>query len=609
MEGKRKRNNNEDDQADVSLVVSWDTLLHPDFEELGRQFPAFRQARQEMEERRQAAIRAVAGKKDPQQRQQSSSASPYHIKHKHLVAWETYLTPTLAWHLTRALLKVHWGLQLLAAAADDDDDDNPSNTTMNLCPPVPNRFYLVDWIQTILLPRSKDAQYYHSDDGNNISENFVGLDIGTGPYSIYPLLWCETAKRRPQQQSTGWHVYGTDVDAAAIETARQNVRANAWEHAITPLVVEPSTAQQQHKEGKNPTASTTTTIESFRGPLQQSLRSIANHMAPHPLPHFTFCLTNPPFFDHDTATTNGGGHSTVDSLQNQQRRDGRDRSPITQSEGFYPGGEVGFIRDIFADQWIMMWRRMTMIPNNTTSTTPPTWTASMCGRKTSWEALVHVLQATLGVAHVQTAEFGPGETVRWFVAWTWQIPVARSPCAACSTWNMDTGGEITVSELTQRLEAYCTWKEDWHLQVVTLNDTPHKQKQEHIHAATTTPLPTRWTLTERPDTIQWHQETDHVAWLPEPIEASMSAWNTVDRARCLLPPEGHFVVDIQATRTTSSSHVVLSCHAYAHTLYGKRRVAQLQSHIGGELTRTNRRWRRKLKLEQHQDTVTEMDTS
>mmetsp|Transcript_2866 Transcript_2866/g.5661 ORF Transcript_2866/g.5661 Transcript_2866/m.5661 type:complete len:164 (+) Transcript_2866:45-536(+) len=123
MEGKRKRNNNEDDQADVSLVVSWDTLLHPDFEELGRQFPAFRQARQEMEERRQAAIRAVAGKKDPQQRQQSSSASPYHIKHKHLVAWETYLTPTLAWHLTRALLKVHWGLQLLAATAAAADDD------------------------------------------------------------------------------------------------------------------------------------------------------------------------------------------------------------------------------------------------------------------------------------------------------------------------------------------------------------------------------------------------------------------------------------------------------------------------------------------------------
>jgi len=326
---------------------------------------------------------------------------------------------------------------------------------------------------------------------------------------------------------------------------------------------------------------------------------------------------------------------------------------MTQTEGFYPGGEVGFIRDIFADQFIMMMRRVSVITNdNSTSMAqgnviaarppppPPVWTASMCGHKSSWEALVHVLQATLGIAHVRTTEFGPGDTIRWFVAWTWQKPMARSPWAAHSAWDIDIDiGDtllpnehvpITVNEIImQRLQDYCTWKEDWHLQVSVNED--NKYYVTAAHCPSNAP---NWTLMERSQVIQWHEETDKVVWLPEPIQTSLSSWNTVHRAQYLLPPEGHFVVDIQihpnnttcTTTTTSgssgggSNRVVLSCRAYAHTLYGKRRVAQLQSHMGGELARTNRRWRRKVKLQLHrhqekqphqqqQGDIVEMDTS
>ena len=73
----------------------------------------------------------------------------------------------------------------------------------------------------------------------------------------------------------------------------------------------------------------------------------------------SFCLTNPPFDD----VVNGDHRSEA------HRRDGRAYTPLTYTEGWYPGGEVGFIRDIFLDQVLLALPRVAVHEPSTFFTT------------------------------------------------------------------------------------------------------------------------------------------------------------------------------------------------------------------------------------------------
>jgi len=78
-----------------------------------------------------------------------------------------------------------------------------------LCPSIPGR---VDYIHYLA-----DLLYTCYDDKMPQGENIKCLDIGTGASSIYPLLG---------HQEYGWSFVGSDIDPAALESAKQILQRN-----------------------------------------------------------------------------------------------------------------------------------------------------------------------------------------------------------------------------------------------------------------------------------------------------------------------------------------------------------------------------------------------
>lgn len=386
---KRKRggdNDNDNSNNNANIEVSWEALLHPNFEELARVYPTtFGQAWRHVEAQRQAAIAQYyhASQQKDNVYLTTTRDKPQPRRPPHTVtALETYVTPDFSLALMRALLHYYWRLNVPALPSSSSDQ--------YLCPAVPNRFFLVHWMLHTLVPRLSCSTNAYFDAANTQQDRYdgetiMGLDIGTGPFAIYALLAAKATSDGRQ-----CHVHATDVDAQAVACAAANVAANPQcEHCITALTVAPSTTQQEQSSFD---------IATFAGPYRQSVEAMCQRQQQQPGSRLqlTFCLTNPPFFDKDACTAN------------RSRRDGRDRTPMTQTEGWYPNGEVGFLRDLFLDQLLIFLRR-TMQPAHHDL---PGWTASMCGKKATWSAVVPAIQAILGIAHVDTATFGPGTTTR-----------------------------------------------------------------------------------------------------------------------------------------------------------------------------------------------------
>lgn len=102
--------------------------------------------------------------------------------------------------LSKAILKADFGLQL----------EVPND---RLCPPVPNRWNYVAWIQALLDSTSPSySNKYDSD------RRVTGLDIGTGASAIYTLL---CLKARPN-----WTMCATDIDKKSFDAAARNLALN-----------------------------------------------------------------------------------------------------------------------------------------------------------------------------------------------------------------------------------------------------------------------------------------------------------------------------------------------------------------------------------------------
>ncbi len=102
--------------------------------------------------------------------------------------------------LSNAILKVDFGLQL----------DVPGD---RLCPPVPNRWNYVAWIQNLIDSTSPDYS-----DKYNPERQVTGLDIGTGASAIYTMLCLQS---RPN-----WTMCATDVDKKSFDSAARNLALN-----------------------------------------------------------------------------------------------------------------------------------------------------------------------------------------------------------------------------------------------------------------------------------------------------------------------------------------------------------------------------------------------
>jgi 23S rRNA (adenine1618-N6)-methyltransferase len=102
--------------------------------------------------------------------------------------------------LSQAILRADFGLQL------EIPDDR-------LCPPIPNRWNYVSWIQGLVDSTAPD--YSNVYDANR---KVTGLDIGTGASAIYTMLCLQS---RPN-----WAMCATDIDKKSFESAARNLALN-----------------------------------------------------------------------------------------------------------------------------------------------------------------------------------------------------------------------------------------------------------------------------------------------------------------------------------------------------------------------------------------------
>ncbi|KAF3048379.1 hypothetical protein E8E12_011745 [Didymella heteroderae] len=120
--------------------------------------------------------------------------------------WQTcsgklnFQDPTTLQALSKAILRVDFGLEL---SLPDD----------RLCPPIPNRWNYVSWIQGLLDSTSPDYTNKYEPD-----KEVIGLDIGTGASGIYAML---CMRSRPR-----WTICATDIDKASFESAAANFAKN-----------------------------------------------------------------------------------------------------------------------------------------------------------------------------------------------------------------------------------------------------------------------------------------------------------------------------------------------------------------------------------------------
>jgi 23S rRNA (adenine1618-N6)-methyltransferase len=121
----------------------------------------------------------------------------------------TYCSVVLTSHrqLTKSLLKRDFALELKL----------PND---RLCPPVPNRWAYICWIQD-LIDSTNPSTLTDCYDSNR---RVTGLDVGVGSSCIYPLLACAA---RPN-----WKFHGTEIDQRSYEYALHNVSSNELEQRI-----------------------------------------------------------------------------------------------------------------------------------------------------------------------------------------------------------------------------------------------------------------------------------------------------------------------------------------------------------------------------------------
>jgi methyltransferase len=502
MSSKRKR--------DPDAEVSFECLVTPDFEELARRFPDFGYAY-----------------KDVLQQQ-----------HLHGGHFSSFVTQEFSIALTKALLHVHWKLALTHL---------PSH---HLCPPVPNRYFMVQWMLQQVLPSTR--QYFYT----QRQFTYQGMDIGTGATAIYPLIIAAVSNQRGRP----YNIHATDIDAESVALARENVRSNHMESQILVHLV-PNTSQPEC------------------GPLSTSLACLPLEREMRTL---DFCLTNPPFFDDSTTTT------TENRLG-----DGRARTSMTVSEGSYPDGEVAFCLGIFLDGLVLVKEQQQAMHNPHSSPPPPIWSACMCGKKSSWLQLKAILTHTLGPGHVLATEFGPGHLTRWFLAWTFEQPSEDSPLAVSGnellfTVNVvldDQGMQRTqglIEEVEKRIHAY-------------FDEYP--QTRFSISRAAVQ-LGRRLLVRQEESSLQemWlSDEASITSQLPLNVKGVLSGMDATIK-RHFLPPGGHFliVIDISNQEAAQPGLVPVKVSFYAHSIVGKQLIERVRNKLVSELCRTSRRWRRRL---------------
>ena len=531
---------------------------------------------------------------------------------------------------TRALLHIYFSLRL------------PQIPT--LCPPVPNRYFLVRWMNQQLLPLvrgGKSHLYFESPFGTqqrHDSSTRFGIDLGTGATCIYPLLFCApTVDIEDDNNSTtttrggDWKWLASEVSSTSVQKAIENVQANRLSSQIQVVHVAPTATQQRGKsrnEGddamvqdeddnnhnhETDVASSSDALlpassddgdDDDAGPLLRLLQALPE--ASRPTGICDCVITNPPF--HDPTSSNAVPHK-------ERAGDQRVRTTLTEDEASYPGGEVAFLTDMLVDALRLMPLPSTTSTETTGSTTDNSntmlalWYASMVGKKTTLNKMLPILSYLLGPARVQSTQFGPGNLTRWFLAWTFCRPCPRSPLAiynhnhnnkdnaAPSKDNAILSFDVTLQDKTEIARGVVS--EVSNRLVDYFQTVPGYKLTAHV----TTPNSSSPSATICKVTVQ--EETPHVLeWdanlLPPLVLKTLRNRNITLMDFSLPAAIGHFLLDVSIV-PKGLDVVTVQIHAYVHSKYGRTVVDKITSHhLEAEICRTSRKWRRIFQRQQQQ---------
>ncbi|GES64045.1 DUF890 domain protein [Aspergillus terreus] len=250
-----------------------------------------------------------------------------------------FTDPDAVRQLTTSLLKRDFNLQV----------EIPED---RLCPPVPNRLNYILWIQDLLDTTGDEYR-----DDYDPDRAVIGLDIGTGCCSIYPLLGCAT---RPL-----WKFFATDIDEANVKSSSKNVSENGLKDRIQIVKTDPS-------DGLIP-LHTKLGIDSL---------------------DFTMC--NPPFYT--------SREEMIGSAQ------AKERPPFSACTGaevemVTAGGEVEFVSRMIEESLNLREKVL--------------WYTSMLGKLSSISVLVEKLIECGNHNYAVTELVQGSKTKRWAIAWSW----------------------------------------------------------------------------------------------------------------------------------------------------------------------------------------------
>ena len=240
---------------------------------------------------------------------------------------------------------------LLASFYDIQHWDIPANY---LCPPIPGRADYVHYIADLLasvndgeIPKGKVIK---------------GLDIGVGANCVYPIIG---------RKEYGWSFIGSDIDAQAIKSANNIIRAN-------PLLDNAVTCRLQ--------SATTHFFEGILGAKEQV--------------DFTIC--NPPF--HASAEeASAGSNRKVSNLKGKKVENAVLNFGGQSTELWCEGGESTFI--------------YRMIQESVRFAENCFWFTTLVSKKENLQGIYKSL-AKVQASEVRTIEMKQGQKISRFVAWT-----------------------------------------------------------------------------------------------------------------------------------------------------------------------------------------------
>ncbi|KAI1986460.1 hypothetical protein LOZ51_006054 [Ophidiomyces ophidiicola] len=271
--------------------------------------------------------------------------------------------PDVVRQLTKTLLKRDFALHV----------ELPAD---RLCPPVPNRFNYILWLQDLV-----DSTANRYTDSYDPERAVAGLDIGTGASCIYPLLGCAqrpawtflaTGTSPPPPaflclvESNRQLILQSDIDESNIHHARRNIDRNGLQARIRLTRTRPE------------------------DPLIQ-----LDAIPPSKMLDFTMC--NPPFYE-----------SREELLASAKAKQRPPNSACTGAdiEMVTAGGETAFVSRMIEES-LKLYDKVQ-------------WYTSMLGKLSSVTTLVEQLVAA-GNKNWAVTQFVQGsKTKRWAIAWSWK---------------------------------------------------------------------------------------------------------------------------------------------------------------------------------------------